>query len=1053
VLKYENLTLVGIGSSAGGYESLQKFFLNLNVEEQENITYIVAQHLDPSHPSDIGKILSKFTTLTVKEIVNNLKIESSIVYYCPPNFDVVIKNGNFILTKPTSSVKPSIDRLFISLASEKQKKAMGIILSGSGNDGTKGIEEIAKNGGITLCEDDKAKHYYMPKSALDSGKINASLSIAVLAESIPAIIEDRHYFIKYVEIKNHLKEIFKIINKKINIDFSGYKEGTIIRRIEKRMKSIKITNISTYIEYLKKDRYEVEKLKNEFFIIVTSFFRDKEAFFALKNELKELVKKSDDNLRIWVPACATSQEAYSIAILLFEIFEELNLTKKVTIFATDISNNNIQEARTKVFTFEEVQELDNNYIDKYFDKIDNFYKPKTILRDVIVFSQHNIIKDPPFLNIDLISCRNLLIYFNSELQKQIFRIFYFSLKVDGLLFLGKSESIGDLNFLFSILDEKYKIYKKLSDLKKMDIDSLIQRTNSIPKPYKSTKSTKIVDVDDSINQAVSNIKASNGVVIDRNNNILFYKGDCSKYITHPQGLSSNNILYLVKDYLKLDLRVIINQIKNDKKSIENRNIPVIGIDDKKEYTVIEIYLLEKNRLGEETYFISFSDKIIEKIDINISKYEEEIVDLKDKLQKTLESLEVSNEELRVSNEELQSANEELQSTNEELETSNEELQSTNEELQTINTEVTTINADIEFTNEIFNKAFSILNASLLILDKNLDVIKYTDGIHNFFDLTKMKNKNLQTMLIYSKISLPNLVDDIKECLFNDKKIIYELKHKNRSYSVLIHRIDMPIFYQNNQETQQGVMLKFLDKTEILQKDKMLFQQSKMASMGEMIGNIAHQWRQPLNALSITNSHLVKKYKDNSLNDEFVEKFSTKSKNLIQKMSSTIDDFRNFFSPNKEKENFLLSDAIDSAIGFVDDSFKSNDIKLNISNTSKVMINGYKNELVQVLLVVLNNSKDAMKSTNKIEGMVDITAKEIDVNYVSIFMQDNGGGIKKEIIDKVFEPYFTTKFESDGTGIGLYMAKMIIEDSMNGSIKIENKEDGVLTTIEIPKEIK
>ncbi len=1066
MLKYEDLIIVGIGASAGGFEAFQKFLPKL--PQNKNISYVIAQHLDPRQPTLFGELLSKYSSFKITPIENGRKIESNHIYYCPPNKDITIKNGVFSLSEPESKSypKPSINKFLSSLALEKKEKAIGIILSGTGSDGANGMADIVKYGGIALTEDEGAKYYSMPKAAIDSTKVLASLPPELLAEGLAEVIEDRKFFDKHFEIQDSTNKIFDILNKKTDIDFSSYKEATITRRIKKRMNETRANGVDTYLKILEDDDEEVEKLKDELLIIVTSFFRDNEAFYELEKHILKLVKdKLESTIRIWIPGCATGEEAYTIAIILCEVFEKLEFTKKVTIFATDISDKTIQESRNRYYSIDQVYGIDKKYLKKYFEFKNNMYKPNKILRDMIVFSKHDLIKDPPFLNLDLVSCRNLLIYFDTELQKRVLSIFYYALKYNSILFLGKSETVGNLSSLFSTIHNKYKIYKKSNDMGQINIDTLsyIKKTNLVRNTSKKeSDKVKVLDVDLSINKAISNKYAQDGIVVDALNfNVLFYKGDCKNYVVHPQGIQTNDVFKIIVDYLKLDLRATLNEAKKNKIFVSSKKIRVMPIAEPKEYITINVFPLEKNKLGEETFFITFTKEVDNSRSLYKDKFdpilsdnkelnilEDELTTLKERLQITIEELETSNEELQSTNEELQSTNEELQSTNEELETSNEELQSTNEELQTVNDELSFTNLELEFANKAFNNVLANLDAYVMILDKKLNIIKHTDGIIKFFDITKSITTNFSSVLLNSTIHLPNLLEDIKECLQNDKEIGYDIEYNNRNYYFSVKKIDISADKVNNLE--EGIVLSFVDRTVITKKDQLLFHQSKMASMGEMIGNIAHQWRQPLNTLSLLNTELALKYEENILKENDIKDFRIKSNRIIQKMSDTIDDFRNYFRPNKQKERFDVVKSLEESLHFIEDVYAKHKIIIKNNIDKELYINGYKNELSQVFLNIFNNSKDAIKENGIKEALVVIDSID-DKKNIIVTITDNGGGIKDEISSSIFEPYTTTKFKSDGTGIGLYMSKMIVE-AMRGTLNISNNNDGVKVIITLPKEV-
>ncbi len=1066
-----NLYIVGLGASAGGFEALQKLIKNIKHSNDE-IAYVITQHLDPKQPTLLGDLLSRHTDLDLEVIIDGMQPFPDVIYFCPPNKDLILKDGVFHLTEPKVkriSPKPSIDRFFESLAAEKKDKAIGIILSGTGSDGAKGISAIKLNGGIALAEDEGAKYFSMPKAAIDTGHVDAVLPPELLGEGIQYLIVDRHYFDKHFEVQDSIHRIFDLLNKKTDIDFSSYKESTIFRRITKRVNETHCDGVDDYIRLLQKDSGEVERLKDELLIIVTSLFRDRNAFLVLKKHLADLIqKKEDSSIRIWVPGCATGEEAFTLAIITSEILKDMDERIKVTIFATDVSEGAVSAARNRTFVHEDLATIDKRFIDQYFDLKNSIYRPKKIIRDMILFSRHDIVKNPPFSNLDLISCRNLLIYFDSELQKRIISIFYYALNYKALLFLGQSESIGSRGLSqFSIVSNKHKVYIKSNDLSNVDLDSLSYKHNRSyfrPANNKSIETGKLAEIDIVINKSVSDKYGKNGLVVDGNTHaILYFKGDCSAFLAHPKGLNSNDLFKQAADYLRLDLRAtLIDAIKNCRYSA-SKKIRVMPITDQRIYTTISVFPLETNKLGDKTFFITFDTLEIKDKDLpavkpnkappverfepiqssEVNVMEDELINLKEKLQITIEELETSNEELQSTNEELQSTNEELQSTNEELETSNEELHSTNEELETVNDELTLKNLELEFANNAFNSVLDTIETYVLVVDSKLNIIKYSNGITLFFDFDSTTT-NLSALLLNARIELPDLMSDIKACLHQDKEIAYEVVFEDRTYWFNIKRIKVT---QNLYDDDQGLVISFIDKTDIVRKDRLLFQQSKMAAMGEMIGNIAHQWKQPLNALGALKMGVVSKYQDNKLDDAFIERFDSKSSQLIEKMADTIEDFRNFFRPEKAAKDFNVSDVIVESLAFVEDSYKNHAIDIKFEPVD-IILSGYKNELVQVMLNLLNNSKEAIMLSKQTAGWVKISVQTA-AEQVLIYIEDNGGGIDEEILNRVFEPYFTTKFKSDGTGVGLYMSKMIIEQSMNGKLALSNENGGVRVSIHLP----
>jgi len=1053
---YEDLHIVGIGASAGGFEALQKFLSKIKMNDK--ICYIIAQHLDAKRPTLLGELLSKNIEVEILAIRNDEEIKGNRIYYCPPNTNFVIKGGKFLFNaiEKDHKAKPSIDKFLKSLAYEKKEKAVGIILSGSGSDGAEGIVEIYKNNGITLAEDESAKYFSMPKAAIDTGKVLASLPPELLAEGILNVIEDRKYYEKQFEIEDSIDQVFDILRDETSIDFSAYKYATVTRRIKKRMLDIKSDGINDYIKTLLIDSEEIHKLKDELLIIVTSFFRDEEAFIELKNHLEALIeKKLDNNIRIWVTACATGEEAFSVAMIVSDILEKLRLSKKVTIFATDISEKVIAKCRNRTFLEDDLEAVPKHYLEKYFEENQKVYKVTQNIRDMIVFSSHDIIKDPPFLNMDMITCRNLLIYFNNELQKRILSIFYYSMRYESLLFLGKSETVGTLNTFFTIVNNKYRIYKKLNDLAKVDLETLTyRRKNTASSSVKSNKETlDLNDIDISINQAISSRFEENGIVVDGiTYNILFFKGDCKDFLNHPQGIQTSDVFRILADFLRLDFRATINEAKKLNKFVKSKKIRILPVSEPKEYVVINVYPLEKNKLGDNNYFVSFDKSVdmqssvsedkFEPFDLNdssLSVLEDELLTLKERLQITIEELETSNEDLQSTNEELQSTNEELQSTNEELETSNEELQSTNEELQTVNDELNLTNLELDFANNAFDNVLANIGASVILLDSNLNIIKYTENIVDFFDLSKYTNNNFSSILLNSNIELQNILEDIKKCLSSDEETNYEIEYKNKYYDFSIKKIDLEII--NKERENKAIIISFVDKTENVKQDRIIFEQAKLVSMGEMITNISHQWRQPLSMISTIASGVNLQIEmEDSLDIKNIEKDMNSILDQVKYLSQTIENFRNFVRTKEDFRKIDLEKAIKKTISLVEASLKNNFITLEIHNFSKdLTISACSNELVEAFINIINNCKDALVENVKDEAdrilFIDINKNTPDT--IDLKFTDTAGGAKEEIIKRMLEPYFTTK--DNGTGLGLSIVNKIIRERHHAKINLSNEE--------------
>ena len=700
----EKLIVVGIGASAGGLEALQSFVKHVPVDT--NFVYLVAQHLSPTYKSLMVDLLSKDSPIEIKEAKNGEQIKADTMYICPPNKNIILEENQIILMDPkqiTYGPKPSINLLFESIASNREDKGIGIILSGTGSDGSRGIRTIKAEGGFTIAQQPQnAKYDGMPNSAINTGNVDLILDVEVIGKEILEIVTypNRN---KPTNIITESTAIYKNILNKLHmhksIDFSLYKSSTINRRIERRMAAQKITNINKYSEYISTNNDEVEALFNDILIGVTSFFRDKEAFEKIEQELRRAIKNKDNkNIRIWTPGCSTGEETYSIAMLISEILDQKLEDYKIQIFATDIDEVSAAFARAGRYPESALIDVDKKYVKKYFTiKNDEFEIIKPI-RDMCIFSKHDITNDPAFMRLDLISCRNLLIYFTNELQERIFPMFHYSLNDKGILFLGKSESIGSFNNQFKMIDKKAKIYEAIYNGQKVPpkISKIFKASTYKRYELGREDNQNIPTISEMMVDHIQRHIMPMCIVVNEGFDMIFIKGK-NKYLVHPEGEITQNVFKNVHSDLSVELRAGLHQCKKDSGIIKTQFVKIV-LNDSPQFVRLIIVPLD-NALTNDLFLISFQEEdkenlksydIVDSINGNSEEVERlnlELAKSREHLQTVIEELETSNEEMQSLNEELQSSNEELQSSNEELETTNEELQSTNEELQTAYTEM------------------------------------------------------------------------------------------------------------------------------------------------------------------------------------------------------------------------------------------------------------------------------------------------------------------------------------------------------------------------------
>ncbi len=705
-----DLVVVGLGSSAGGLEALQTMLEKL--PQIPNCAYIIAQHLSPTHKSMMVELLSRSTHLAVIEAKNGLRITPKTIYVTPENTDIYIKNGKifFKTLEQSFGPRPSVNYFLSSLANEYEHRAIGVILSGTGSDGAYGIRAIKANGGITIAQAPAtAKYDGMPLSAINTGKVDLVVPIDKLSTEIETLVDTIDKNIALSIDDRILNQLYRAIFENKGVDFSLYKKNTLIRRIERRLSALKVDNLHEYLKIIESNPDEITNLYHDILIGVTSFFRDKEAFDKITLSIKNIVEKKEqgEEIRFWSIACSTGEEAYSLAILLWEILGDKISKYKIKIFATDIDDEALKIARNGVYSETSFDGVDQAIIKRYFSVQKNHFEIKKSVRELVIFSKHNITSDSPFLRLDLISCRNLLIYFSNSLQNKFFPIVHYALKEHGILFLGKSESVGQHVDLFELVDKTQKIFKAqytgIKEPPKLYNYSSSYKNDFESTPVKKTKNEQEY-LEDQITDALQKVVLSQSVVVNSSYDIVYIKGDIP-FLKFQTGKVSHNIFKLLGDELSLDLRGALVKASKSKQteSTPYRSITLFQDviryvkaiitpieDEKNEGLLFVIFFQTEHPHNIKGHIISDGDEseAIEKLTLELDS-------TKSHLQNVIEELETSYEEMQSLNEELQSSNEELQSSNEELETTNEELQSTNEELQTAYSELKVLYEDKE----------------------------------------------------------------------------------------------------------------------------------------------------------------------------------------------------------------------------------------------------------------------------------------------------------------------------------------------------------------------
>lgn len=772
--------IVGIGASAGGLAAFEAFFSGMPADSDPGMAFVLVQHLAPDHKSILTDLIRRYTRMQVFEVEDGMEVQPNCAYIIPPGRDMAFLNGTLQLLEPAAprGHRLPIDFFFRSLAHDQRERAIGVVLSGTGSDGTLGVRAIKGEGGMVMAQNPESTEYDgMPRSASATGLVDYELPPAEMPAQLIAYVT--HAFDKpprplfpALKSENALKKIFVLLRAQTGHDFSQYKPSTSQRRIDRRMAVHQIETMEGYVRFVQQTPEEVDALFRDMLIGVTSFFRDPEAFKSLEKQIVPKLfvgKRADSAIRIWVPGCSTGEEAYSLAILLAEHQEGMKESFKVLVFATDIDNHAIAAARAGIYPASIAADLTPKRLARFFspEPGDSALRIDKGIRDMLVFSEQNVIKDPSFSKLDLISCRNLLIYLGGDLQKKLIPLFHYALNPSGFLFLGTSETVGDFQNLFMTMDRKSKLYQRKEDLfgtqhagpGRFSPPMTTPDAGSLRTGEKTAYPRKL-PLRELTEQALLREIFQSGALVNAQGDILYLHGRTGKYLEPTPGESGpNNILKMAREGLRRDLITALHKAAGTRETVRCPGLrvktdgdvttvnlivrPVAAAPAASPELPLYLVILEQaqapvisDRLsvsrGQESKLSSEADT--EDTDTRIAALKHELRAKEEYLQTTNEELETSNEELKSSNEEMQSINEELQSTNEELETSKEELQSVNEELSTVNAELQTKVADLSRSNNDMNNLLAGTGIATVFVDHQMRILRFTPAATKIINL-------------------------------------------------------------------------------------------------------------------------------------------------------------------------------------------------------------------------------------------------------------------------------------------------------------------------------
>jgi two-component system, chemotaxis family, CheB/CheR fusion protein len=843
--------IVGIGASAGGLKALESFFSTMPVTC--GMTFIVVSHLDPKHSSMLPDLLRRYTKIMVDQAQDGMRVERDHIYVIAPNKEITLVRGTLVLRKPSEphGQRFPINTFFRSLARDQKERAICVILSGTGTDGTLGLRDVKAEGGMAMAQATASAEYDgMPSSAIATGLVDYVLPAEKMPARLMQYVSDPHLkgdlqaVTRTEQRPEVMEELFNLLESQTGHDFSLYKKSTSGRRIERRMGAHNIRSLSSYLSFVQRNPAEVHTLFKELLIGVTHFFRDPEAFKNLSKVLMATLRTRPrySTLRIWAPGCSTGEEPYSLAILLHECMSNLKKHFPVQIFATDIDSQAINLARAGVYSASAVAELRAERLKRFFLKDNGAYRVKKEIRDMLIFAEQDLIRDPAFSKLDLISCRNLLIYLEPKLQKQLVRLFHYALKPGGLLFLGTSESVGNFSNLFSPVVKKSRIFRRRNVDASADeaIGQFLARplrhgrTDVRPaQPIKDDKGPVITKVTE---KKLLEKYPSPSVLINQNGEIVYAFGRPGKYLELAQGHAALNIQEVANSGIKEALTAAIHESVNERKRVSVQGVILGPETELKKIKVIVEPLDVKPDRNVEMMVVTFED--IGPIEMKGgtpkhgrgtggAQIERELKVTRERLKRSLEDVELSNEELKSANEESQSTNEELQSANEELETSKEELQSINEELVTVNAELQNKVEELTVLNDDVRNLLDNTNIATIFLDKQLHIKRFTPEATKIVNLIPTDIGRPLSHLVFN-LELP-FDSEAKEVL--DTLAPKEMEARNKEGQSYLSRI-MP--YRTVDNLVDGVVITFTDITET---KKALAQQEMLEYLTSIVATV------------------------------------------------------------------------------------------------------------------------------------------------------------------------------------------------------------------------
>jgi two-component system CheB/CheR fusion protein len=1104
----QNFPVVGIGASAGGLDAFKR--LLTVIPESSGMAYVLVQHLDPSHESFLPEILQRVTKIPVFEITEDIHLAPDNIYIIPANKILISTDGVLQLSpRNKKTINYSIDIFFTSLAEVHKEFAVGVVLSGTGSDGTQGLKAIKEHGGTSIVQDKESAAYdSMPQSAIQAGVVDFILA----PEKIPAQLlqinsafkTSQDYKVEKQLAKDDddiFKQIILLLRQRSGVDFAYYKQQTLRRRIARRSAIVKKKNITRYLEFLSSNTAEQDALFQDVLIPVTSFFRDPTTFQALTETVfPSFLKNNNDDapIRIWIAGCSTGEEAYSIAICLDEFLGEKVHNKKIQIFASDISEKAIKKARAGIYTKADVEILSASRLENYFTKNGDGYEVSKHIRDMCVIAPHNFLKDPPFAKMDLISCRNVLIYMDTFLQKKAFANFHYALKETGFLLLGKSETVGVSSDLFTQVEKNEKIYSRKPTPGRFTHVTTERKEERMTTKGKAVTKMEVKQTDFRKSaEAIMIFRSPASVIVNEQLDIVHIHGDITPFLQVPQGKPTHNLVKMAREGLGFELRNAIHKASKEQIAITKLDIPVKtnatmnGEVGQEQQSLVAIEIIPLTDTVERHYLIRFEKTVIpahqeEKLSLSgktkkdlpekrNEQLEKELAHIREDMRSIAEDMDASNEELQSANEELQSSNEEMQSLNEELETSKEELQSTNEELIIVNQEL--LDKQEQFNNARYyaESIVTTIREPLIVLDKKLCIKTANASFYKKFNTEEQDTEGKLFYEIQNHQWDDNLMRSLLEKILPERERLTDFEislnfpsigkrtlllnavqiiNKKKSEKLILLAIEditeRKLAEQKLKTFAEELETQVKERTAALHKSNQELKQSN-SQLDQFAYVASHDLQEPLRKILTFSARLQDKHQDEMGTE--VKYYLNKIQAASSRMRTLIQDLLNYSRLLQHEKLFSTTDLNETVRNILSDfELLIQEKKAKITIDHLPFVDAIPLQMNQLFYNLLSN---ALKFS-KVDVPPDIniisrtlSEKEVEkypsfnpsIPYVEIIFKDNGIGFEQQYAKQIFTIFqrLHDKETYIGTGIGLALCKKIIENH-HGEIFSNSKEN-------------